>query len=68
MKDFNVGIIQLPAKGDKKENLKTMEEYVGLVKKEGADVVCLPEMWNCPYQNSYFTKLQKRTLAKLMKR
>ena len=56
MKDFKVGIIQLPAKGDKKENLKTMEEYVALVKKEGADVVCLPEMWNCPYQNSYFTK------------
>ena len=33
MKDFRVGIIQLPAKGDKKENLKTMEEYVALVKK-----------------------------------
>ena len=48
MKDFNVGIIQLPAKGDKKENLKTMEEYVSRAKKEGADVVCLPEMWNCP--------------------
>lgn len=56
MKDFKVGIIQLPAKGDKEENLKTMEESIALVKKEGADVVCLPEMWNCPYQNSYFTK------------
>ena len=36
MKDFKVGIIQLPAKGDKEENLKTMEESIALVKKEGA--------------------------------
>lgn len=54
MKDFNVGIIQLPATSDKDKNLKTMEEYVSSAKSKGADVICLPEMWNCPYQNSFF--------------
>ena len=38
MKDFNVGIIQLPATGDKEKNLKTMEEYVTRAKKEGTHV------------------------------
>lgn len=56
MKDFKVGIVQLPAKGDKNYNLEKMEEYVTHAADEGADVVCLPEMWNCPYQNSYFVK------------
>ena len=52
MKDFNVGILQLPTTGDKDKNLNTMEEFVLIAKKKGADVICLPEMWNCPYQNS----------------
>lgn len=68
MKDFNVGIIQLPATGDKNKNLKTMEEYVSRAKKEGADVVCLPEMWNCPYQNSYFTKFAEEDFGETYKK
>lgn len=68
MKDFNVGIIQLPATGDKNKNLKTMEEYVSRSKKEGADVVCLPEMWNCPYQNSYFTKFAEEDFCETYKK
>lgn len=68
MKDFNVGIIQLPATGDKNKNLKTMEEYVSRAKKEGADVICLPEMWTCPYQNSYFTKFAEEDFGKTYKK
>lgn len=68
MKDFNVGIIQLPATGDKNKNLKTMEEYVSRAKKEGANVVCLPEMWNCPYQNSYFTKFAEEDFGESYKK
>ena len=68
MKDFNVGIIQLPATGDKNKNLKTMEEYVSRAKKEGADVVCLPEMWNYPYQNSYFTKFAEEDFGETYKK
>ena len=68
MKDFNVGIIQLPATGDKEKNLNTMEEYVTRAKKEGAHVICLPEMWNCPYQNSYFTKFAEEDFGKTYKK
>lgn len=60
MKDFKVGIVQLPAKGDKNYNLEKMEEYVNKASDLGADVVCLPEMWNCPYQNSYFVKFAEK--------
>lgn len=68
MKDFNVGIIQLPATGDKEKNLNTMEEYVTRAKKEGAHVICLPEMWNCPYQNSFFTKFAEEDFGKTYKK
>ncbi|MGF0095611.1 carbon-nitrogen hydrolase family protein [Peptoniphilus sp. SGI.035] len=68
MKDFNVGIIQLPATGDKEKNLKTMEEYISCAKNKGADVICLPEMWNCPYQNSYFTKFAEEDFGKTYKK
>lgn len=60
MKDFKVGLVQLPAKGDKNYNLEKMAEYVETAASQGADVVCLPEMWNCPYQNSYFVKFKEK--------
>ena len=68
MKDFNVGIIQLPATSDKDKNLKTMEEYVSSAKSKGADVICLPEMWNCPYQNSFFKKFAEEDFGETYKK
>lgn len=68
MKDFNVGILQLPTTGDKDKNLNTMEEFVLIAKKKGADVICLPEMWNCPYQNSYFKKFSEEDFGKTYKK
>lgn len=60
MKNFKVGMIQIASKGDKDYNLKRMEELVDIACQKGADVVALPEMWNCPYQNSYFTKFKEQ--------
>lgn len=68
MKDFNVGIIQLPATSDKDKNLKTMEEYVSRAKSKGADVICLPEMWNCPYHNSFFKKFAEEDFGETYKK
>ncbi|WP_071025811.1 nitrilase-related carbon-nitrogen hydrolase [Peptoniphilus raoultii] len=59
MKDFKLGIIQNAAKGDKDFNLKNMEELVTKAAEKGAEVIALPEMWNCPYQNSYFEKFKE---------
>ncbi|MDO5715329.1 MAG: carbon-nitrogen hydrolase family protein [Tissierellia bacterium] len=55
MKDFKVGIVQMSSKGDKNDNIAKMEEMVRHCSEAGAQIVVLPEMWNCPYQNSYFT-------------
>ncbi|MCI5643774.1 MAG: carbon-nitrogen hydrolase family protein [Peptoniphilus sp.] len=68
MKDFNIGIIQLSATDDKEKNLKAMEKYASSAKNEGADVICLPEMWNCPYQNSYFTKFAEEDFGETYKK
>ncbi|MGI5949484.1 carbon-nitrogen hydrolase family protein [Peptoniphilus sp.] len=54
MKDFKVGVVQLKATDDKDENIANMVDKVKRAAELGADVVALPEMWNCPYQNSYF--------------
>ncbi len=59
MKDFKVGIIQINSNRDKKENLKKMEDMVNKATKKGADVVALPEMWNCPYQYVYYKKFSE---------
>lgn len=68
MKDFNIGIIQLSATDDKEKNLKAMGKYASSAKNEGADVICLPEMWNCPYQNSYFTKFAEEDFGETYKK
>lgn len=60
MKDFKIGMIQIASKGDKDYNLKKMEELIGKAAQKGADIIALPEMWNCPYQNSYFVKFQEQ--------
>lgn len=64
MKDFNVGVVQLGATGDKDVNIKKMEESVKKAKELGAGIVALPEMWNCPYQNSYFPKFAEEEKGK----
>lgn len=59
MKDFKVGVIQINSKDNKKENLLKMEKLVKEAVEKGADVVALPEMWNCPYQYSFFKKFSE---------
>ncbi|MDD2217068.1 MAG: carbon-nitrogen hydrolase family protein [Eubacteriales bacterium] len=39
---------------NKKETFYTAEKYIRQAAAEGADFAVLPEMWNCPYSNSYF--------------
>lgn len=64
MKDFKVGVVQLRATSDKDENIDKMKSYVTEAAKKGADIVALPEMWNCPYQNSYFPKFAETECEK----
>lgn len=52
--DCNIAVIQHLVSKDKKENIKKAEEKIREAKAAGAHIIMLPEMFNCPYANTYF--------------
>ncbi len=54
MSVLKVANIQMAVTDDKAENLNTAEKYLAVVCKEKADLVLLPEMFNCPYDTPSF--------------
>ncbi|WP_427339661.1 carbon-nitrogen hydrolase family protein [Caloranaerobacter sp. DY30410] len=56
MEKFKLGLCQLLVSEDKKENIKNAKEMINKAADMGAELVVLPEMFNCPYNNSYFPK------------
>lgn len=54
MKNVNIGIIQMRVVEDKLENIKRAGEFIKIVAEKGADIVVLPEMFNCPYKTDNF--------------
>lgn len=51
---MKLGLIQMSVVNNKAENLKRAEKYIKSAAMNGARIVVLPEMFNCPYDNSYF--------------
>ena len=51
---FKIALCQIDGSADKQANLKLASEYVKQAADNGARVVSLPEMWNCPYAAKYF--------------
>ena len=51
---FKIGLCQMKGSFDKNESIATAERFVREAAANGAQVVSLPEMWNCPYSNDYF--------------
>ncbi|MBS4534299.1 carbon-nitrogen hydrolase family protein [Clostridium sp. D2Q-14] len=51
---MKVGLCQMKIKKDKRKNLLRAEKMINEASKLGADIIVLPEMFNCPYDNSYF--------------
>ena len=51
---FKIGLCQMKGSFDKGESMRTAERFVRRAAAEGAEVISLPEMWNCPYSNDYF--------------
>lgn len=39
---------------EKKESMDIAADFAERAKEKGADLIVLPEMWNCPYSNEYF--------------
>jgi len=52
---FNMALCQMTGSFSKEKNI---EKAGSFIKKaaEGAQIVALPEMWNCPYGNQFFRK------------
>ena len=51
---FKVGLCQMKVKDNKKENLDKAEAMILKAVKDDADIIVLPEMFNCPYENDKF--------------
>ncbi len=55
MNSLSIGICQMRVVNDKNSNLNKAEEMINDVVSKGAKLVVLPEMFNCPYNNKYFS-------------
>lgn len=51
---MKLGLCQMPVTASKAENYETMRRYVRDAAAAGCDLVVLPEMWCCPYDNAAF--------------
>ena len=51
---MKLGLCQMPVTASKAENYETMRRYVRDAAAAGCDLIVLPEMWCCPYDNAAF--------------
>jgi len=53
---MRVAQIQMQVTNNKSDNLKSAKNWSLWLKEEKVDFICLPEMFNCPYDTSQFPK------------
>ncbi len=53
---LKIGVCQLQVEVDKEMNLAKAEVQVREAAAAGATVICLPEMFNCPYRQDWFPR------------
>jgi len=51
---MNLGLCQMKVMDKKEENLKRAGKMIRELAEEGSETIVLPEMFNCPYDNSKF--------------
>ncbi|MDR0854453.1 MAG: carbon-nitrogen hydrolase family protein [Clostridiales Family XIII bacterium] len=56
---YKLALCQMPVSYDKDENLETASRYVSDAADAGAKLICLPEMWNTPYDSSKFREFSE---------
>lgn len=52
--EFKLGLCQIAGSMDKEAAKQNAEKHVREAAENGAQVISLPEMWDCPYSNDYF--------------
>lgn len=50
--------VQMVVTDDKADNLKRASTLIDRAAAQGAEIVCLPEMFTTPYDNDFFCGLQ----------
>lgn len=53
---MKIAMLQIQVQEDVKDNLNQVQSLAIQSRKEGADILVLPEMWNCPYINEQIKK------------
>ena len=51
---FRLAMCQIRTETDRKATMEKAERMVREAAEKGADIVQLPEMFNCPYAKEYF--------------
>lgn len=51
-----LGICQMITVDDKQANIETARQYITEAANRGAEIIVLPEMFNCPYDKEFFKK------------
>lgn len=51
---IKIAVCQIRTETDKDETMRKAEAMIAEAAQNGADIVVLPEMFNCPYSNKYF--------------
>lgn len=51
---IKIAVCQIKTETDKAETMRKAEAMIAEASQNGADIVVLPEMFNCPYSNKYF--------------
>ena len=51
---FKIALCQIKSHIEKSDNLAAAEKYIREAAEGGAQVISLPEMWNCPYATKFF--------------
>lgn len=64
---MKIGIIQIMTTDDKEKNLKKAADLVAKAASEGAEVICLPEMFSCPMQHKYYKGFAEEKYAQTYK-
>jgi omega-amidase len=56
----NIALCQIQVSRDKQNNLTKALEMIAQAASQGAEIVMLPEMFNCPYDHQYFRPYAER--------
>ncbi|MBU5307395.1 carbon-nitrogen hydrolase family protein [Clostridioides mangenotii] len=54
MSKYKIAVCQMKTTDNKKQNIDNAVNMVNTAKNNEAELVILPEMFNCPYENKYF--------------